>query len=90
MSPRRPLVVVHTAERRERSKRRVFARAGQAAALLVLAFVVLRIVAPWLVDLHDTTALVFAALLVIGLVFLVAWFAWGLVLSVIRRSRNHG
>ena len=57
-------------------KRYAFVKAAQGVALLVAAFVLLRVVAPWLVDLHNTPALILAGVLLIGGAFVVGWFAW--------------
>ena len=57
-------------------RRYAFVKAAQGVGLLVIAFVLLRIVAPWLVDLHNTPALILAAALLIGGAFAVGWFAW--------------
>ena len=51
----------------------------QGAGLAVLALLLLRVVGPWLVDMHSTPALILAALLLIGGVCLVGWFVWSLV-----------
>ena len=91
MNDRRlPTVRTTDAGRERRAKRTVFVRAAQALGLMVLTFVVFRIVAPWLIDLHDTTALIAAVVLIVGVVFVIAWFAWGLVQSIRKRSRDHG
>lgn len=65
----------------------VFRKVLQAVGLLVVAFVLLRVVGPALVDMHDTSALVLAGALLVAGAVLVAWFAWDLVTSVRRRSR---
>ena len=57
----------------------------QAAALLLISFVLLRVVGPWLVDLHKTSALILAAALLIGEMCLVGWFLWSVVAP--RRPR---
>jgi hypothetical protein len=64
----------------------VFRKVVQAIGLLVLAFILLRVLGPWLVDLHNTAALVLAAALLIGGAVLVAWFAWDLIISIQRRG----
>ncbi len=64
----------------------VFRKVVQATGLLLLAFLLLRVVGPWLVDLHNTAALVLAAALLIGGAILVAWFAWDLITSVGKRG----
>ena len=65
-------------------KRYAFVKAAQAVGLIVLAFVLLRLVGPWLVDLHSTPALILAAVLLIAGGFVVIWFAWNLVSSLLR------
>ncbi len=57
-------------------KRYAFVKAAQGVALLLAAFVLLRLVAPWLVDLHNTPALILAGVLLIGGAFAAGWFAW--------------
>ena len=64
----------------------VFRKVVQAIGLLVLAFLLLRVVGPWLVDMHSTAALVLAAALLIGGAVLVAWFAWDLITSIRKRG----
>ena len=75
--------------RRQPARRKpfVFRKAVQALGLLLLAFVLLRVVGPWLVDLHDTTALVVAVAVLIAGAALVAWFAWDLISSIRNRGR---
>ena len=65
-------------------KRYAFVKAAQAVGLGLLAFVLLRLVGPWLVDLHSTPALILAAALLIAGGFAVIWFAWNLVSSIFR------
>ena len=67
----------------------VFRKAMQALGLLALAFLLLRVVGPWLIDMHDTGALVLAALLLVGGTVLVAWFAWDLITSIRKKGRRH-
>ncbi len=64
----------------------VFRKVLQAIGLIVLAFVLLRLIGPWLVDMHNTAALILAAVLLIGGAMLVAWFAWDLISSINRRT----
>ena len=66
----------------------VFRKLAQGAGLLVLAFILLRLVGPWLVDMHDTGALVGAVVLLLGGAGLLAWFAWDLVTSIRRGGRR--
>ncbi len=66
----------------------VFRKALQALGLVLLAFLLLRIVGPWLVDMHNTGALVVAAALLVGGALLVAWFAWDLFTSIDRRGKR--
>ncbi len=63
----------------------VFRKVLQGVGLLVLAFLLLRVVGPWLVDLHNTAALALAAALLVGGGALVAWFAWDFANSVRKR-----
>ena len=65
----------------------VFRKAVQAIGLIFLAFLLLRIIGPWLVDMHNTVALVVAAALLIGGAVLVAWFAWDLASSIRARGK---
>ena len=67
-------------------RRYVFVKAAQAFGLLALAFLLLRIVGPWLIDLHSTPALVLAVILLAGGAFLLAWFGWDLVASIRKRN----
>ena len=67
----------------------LFRKVVQAIGLLGLAFVLLRLVGPWLVDMHNTAALVLAAVLLIGGAILLAWFAWDLISSINRRTDDH-
>ncbi len=67
----------------------VFRKVVQSIGLTVLAFVLLRLVGPWLVDMHNTAALILAAALLIGGAILVAWFAWDLISSINRRTDDH-
>ncbi len=67
----------------------VFRKVVQSIGLTVLAFVLLRLVGPWLVDMHNTAALILAAALLIGGAVLVAWFAWDLISSINRRTDDH-
>ena len=70
----------------DRRKRYAFVKAAQAVALAAAAFVLLRVVAPWLVDLHSTPALVLAILLLVAGAFGVCWFAWNLATSFRHRG----
>ena len=68
-------------------KRFIFRKALQALGLVLLAFVLLRIVGPWLVDMHDDVALAAAIAVLVGGAALVAWFAWHLISSIDKRGR---
>ena len=63
-----------------------FRKVIEAIGLVVLAFILLRIVGPWLVDLHNNAALVLAAALLIGGAVLVVWFVWDLISSTRKRG----
>ena len=67
----------------------VFRKAMQALGLFALAFLLLRVVGPWLIDMHNTAALVLAAVLLLGGAVLVAWFAWDLISSIRKKDRGH-
>ena len=67
-------------------RRYVFKTAAQVAGLILVAFVLLRIVGPWLIDLHNTAALILAAALLLAGAFLVAWFVWSLTCDIKTRS----
>ncbi len=67
----------------------VFRKIAQAIGLLLLAFVLLRLVGPWLIDMHDTAALILAAILLTGGAILLAWFAWDLISSLNGRTDDH-
>jgi hypothetical protein len=67
----------------------VFRKVVQAIGLLLLAFLLLRVVGPWLIDMHNTPALILAGALLIGGAVLVAWFAWDLITSIRRRGDRH-
>ncbi len=69
-----------------RRQRYAFVKAAQAVALLAAAFVLLRVVAPWLVDLHSTAALILAAGLLVAGAFGACWFAWNLAASFRHRG----
>ncbi len=68
-------------------RRYVFIKAAQVAGLLVMIFLLLRIVGPWLIDLHSTPALVLAVVLLAAGVFVIAWFGWDVVSSIRKRGR---
>ncbi len=83
----RPMSNVSPASGRKlQLQRYVFVKAAQVIGLLVMAFVLLRVVGPWLIDLHSTPALVLAVVLLAGGAFLFAWFGWDLVASIRRRN----
>ena len=64
----------------------IFAKPAQALALLLAAFLLLRVVGPWLIDLHNTPALILAVVLLVFGLFAIAWFAWALVVSFLRKG----
>ena len=68
-------------------RRYALTKAAQAVGLLILAFVLLRIVGPWLIDLHSTPALILAVVLLAGGAFVIAWFGWDLVTSMRNRGK---
>ena len=70
-------------------KPHVFVKTAQVAAFLAVAFLVFRIVAPWLVNLHDTPALILAIALIVAFIFALAWFVWDLIIIVVRGGRDH-
>ncbi len=70
-----------------RVDRYVLVKALQAVGLVIAAFVLLRVVGPWLVDLHSTPALILAAVLLIAGAFVIVWFSFNL-LSSLRRRRD--
>ena len=65
-----------------RRQRYAFVKAAQTVALLAAVFVLLRVAAPWLVDLHSTPALILAVALLVAGAFGVGWFAWNLATSL--------
>ena len=67
------------------SQRYVFAKIAQALGLLVAAFLLLRVIGPWLIDMHYTPALILAAVLLLAGLFAIAWFAWTLFVSITRK-----
>ena len=71
-------------------RRYAFVKAAQGVGLLIVAFVLLRVVAPWLVDLHNTLALILAAGLLIGGAFAVGWFAWSFFVPAKTRPSASG
>ena len=68
------------------SGRSAFAKAAQALALLLAAFLLLRVIGPWLIDLHNTPALILAVVLLVCGLFAIAWFAWALVAPFFRKG----
>ena len=87
-APRRPppRVVVSSPPRARPPGRFLFVKAAQALAILTAAFLLLRVVGPWLIDLHNTPALVLAVVLLVGGLFAIAWFAWALAVSLFRKG----
>ena len=79
-------VVASPARAVPRPRRSVFAKTAQALALVLAAFLLLRVVGPWLIDLHNTPALILAVVLLVFGLFAIAWFAWALVVSFLRKG----
>jgi hypothetical protein len=83
---RPPLVVVSPTAATRRSGRFLFVKAAQALAILAAAFLLLRVVGPWLIDLHNTPALILAVVLLVGGLFALAWATWALAVSLFRKG----
>ena len=83
---RPPLVVVSPTPAAGRSGRFLFVKAAQALAILAAAFLLLRVIGPWLIDLHNTLALILAVVLLVGGLFTLAWSTWALAVSLFRKG----
>ena len=81
-----PRLVSSPAPALRRPGRFAFVKALQALALLVAAFLLLRVVGPWLIDLHNTGALILAVVLLVAGLFAIAWFGWALAISLFRKG----
>ena len=79
-------VVARSARAVPKPGRSAFAKAAQGLALLLAGFLLLRVVGPWLIDLHNTPALILAVVLLVCGLFAIAWFAWSLAVSFFRKG----